>query len=387
MNKIKTTVYSVFVAAILTLASSVLHAQDINTPGTKATGGTTTRPTGGGGGRTTGGGRSTGGRTTGGGRSTGGRGGGGRGAGGVAGPVAGTVRTASAPVNNSFRSAQFISGNSGRVTGRNTGANREPGEPGHVASTSGGTASVWYRWTAPATGSFNVNTAGSDYDTLLAVYTGSGINGLSVIANNDDFNNTLQSSVTFNAVAGATYYIAVDGFNGAAGNIALNWRPGQPVAATRPPTGNGSGNSSDAADATDAGSGSSSSGNTPANDNVINALVLSGRSGRVGGSNVGASRESGEPNHADRQGSASVHYRWTAPSSGRVTFSTAGSSFDTLLAVYTVSGNNVNAVASNDDINNSLQSRVTFNAVAGTVYIIAIDGYNGAEGSIVLSWN
>ena len=32
----------------------------------------------------------------------------------------------------------------------------------------------------------------------------------------------LTSSLTFNAVAGTTYYIAIDGYNGATGNITLN---------------------------------------------------------------------------------------------------------------------------------------------------------------------
>jgi hypothetical protein len=44
------------------------------------------------------------------------------------------------------------------------------------------------------------------------------------VASNDDdpAGHTLTSSLTFSAVAGTTYYFAVDGYHGATGNITLN---------------------------------------------------------------------------------------------------------------------------------------------------------------------
>jgi hypothetical protein len=56
------------------------------------------------------------------------------------------------------------------------------------------------------------------------VYNGTSLTGLSTVASNDDdpAGGTLTSAVTFNAVAGQTYWIAVDGYNGATGNITLN---------------------------------------------------------------------------------------------------------------------------------------------------------------------
>jgi hypothetical protein len=73
----------------------------------------------------------------------------------------------------------------------------------------------------------HVSTEGSDFDTTLGVYTGSTVNALTLVAGNDDFGPGLTSSVTFNAVAGNTYQIAVDGFGGQAGNIVLT-RAGDP---------------------------------------------------------------------------------------------------------------------------------------------------------------
>ena len=102
------------------------------------------------------------------------------------------------------------------------GASREAGEPAHAGNIGG--SSVWFAWTAPTTGTVTINTAGSSFDTLLAVYTGSSVSGLAAVASNDDANYpvTLTSAVTFHVVAGQTYRIAVDGWNGAAGNIMLN---------------------------------------------------------------------------------------------------------------------------------------------------------------------
>ena len=107
-----------------------------------------------------------------------------------------------------------------------------------------------------------------------------------------------------------------------------------------------------------------------------------------GGSNVGATKEAGEPNHAGKVGGKSVWLDWTPPGNGIATFSTRGSSFDTLLAVYLGSTlANLTPVVSDDDRGSFFTSRVTFNADAGTTYHIAVDGLAGAEGRIILSWN
>ena len=125
------------------------------------------------------------------------------------------------------------------------------------------------------------------------------------------------------------------------------------------------------------------------NNHFANRLLLSGTSVQTTGTNVGATRESGEPVHAGVTGGKSVWWSWTATSSGSVTLSTAGSSFDTTLGVYRGTAvNSLTRVASNDDENfdnDIYTSKLTFNAVAGTTYQIAVDGYEGEAGSIRLS--
>ena len=126
----------------------------------------------------------------------------------------------------------------------------------------------------------------------------------------------------------------------------------------------------------------------PFADNFADRLSTNSLSGTGSGSNVGATREAGEPFHANKRSSPSVWLSWIAPASGIAVFHTRGSSFDTLLAIYTNSVvNQTNVVASDDDRGGFLTSLVTFNARAGTEYQIAIDGFNGATGRVVLSWS
>jgi hypothetical protein len=256
------------------------------------------------------------------------------------------------PVNDSFSSATIISGSSGSTNGSNINATKQSGEPNHAANTGG--SSVWYQWTAAAAGQVTFNTLGSTFDTLLGVYTGSAVGSLTVVATNDDVSISFdQSQVTFTAVAGTTYRIAVDGYNGAVGMVMLNWAEG-----------------------------------SPANDNFSNAFLLSGPSGATNGNNFNASVEVGEPSHAGEVGGHSVWYRWTAPSNGTVSFDTAGSALDTLLAVYTGSQvANLSLVASNHYSGVLRTSHLDFNATAGVVYHIAVDGFDGAEWTFNLNWH
>jgi len=123
----------------------------------------------------------------------------------------------------------------------------------------------------------------------------------------------------------------------------------------------------------------------PANDLFANAQTINDCSGSVAGTNIAATRESGEPIHdpGGNPGASSVWYQWVAPTNGNVTISTIGSNFDTLLAVYTGTAvNSLTPIASNDDIvsGTNVQSRVNFNATAGTIYKIAVDGWGGDTG-------
>ncbi len=122
----------------------------------------------------------------------------------------------------------------------------------------------------------------------------------------------------------------------------------------------------------------------PANDAFEAAERLPGET-TVTTSNVGATKEPNEPEHAGETGGASIWFTYVAPETGNVTLNTKDSAIDTVLAVYT--GQTVSALALvtfNDDDDSTTTSRATFQAQAGDRYRIAIDGKDGATGPIVL---
>ena len=273
-----------------------------------------------------------------------------------------SIASASSGANNdSFANRLTFPSTGGTLSGSNASATREAGEPSHAGN--GPFKSVWYTWSATASGTVTVSTAGSSFDTVLAVYTGLSVGGLTPVASNDDGPSTTTSVVSFSVTPGMTYQIAVDGYAGATGSV---------VILLTPPAGSGSG-----------GSGG---GTTLANDAFARPSPVGPSGGEFSVSSVGATKEPGEPDHANQRGGTSLWWSWTAPASGTVTISTAGSNFDTILAVYTGNAlNDLTAVAANDDIADAVTSAVSFTARAGQTYRIAVDGYRGASGNVRLS--
>jgi uncharacterized delta-60 repeat protein len=145
-------------------------------------------------------------------------------------------RVAAQVTNNAFTNATAISGLSGTLTDSNVGADTEACEPTLLNNTENAPtpvfSSIWYAWTAPTNGPATIDTIGSDFDTVLAVYTTP--TGLcdgarvAVTANDDGGGIPNGPSVaTFTGIAGTRYYISVNGYGlaptGAVGNVILNW--------------------------------------------------------------------------------------------------------------------------------------------------------------------
>ena len=268
---------------------------------------------------------------------------------GTQGAIVLTIRATDAAANDDFANAEPLPGSHTiDVSGTTAEASKEPGEPAHAGNRGG--ASVWYRWTPDASGTVGLHACASGFDTLLAVYTGSSVDGLTEVASNDDSCFT-RSRVEFTATAGETYWIAVDGYNGQTGAFTL--------------------------------------ANPPVNDAFADAETLTGALPiAASATNVGAGRQAGEPGHVGDLGGASVWFSWTPDTSRTVVIDTCDSDFDTLLAVYT--GDAVDAltpIAANDD-GCGERSAVDLKVTAGQTYRIAVDGFHefvAAQGAIELT--
>lgn len=126
--------------------------------------------------------------------------------------------------------------------------------------------------------------------------------------------------------------------------------------------------------------------NRPFNDDFAQRALVVGGGTTLRTNNAGATAETGEPQHAGTAGSTSLWWQWIAPASGQASVSTTGSTYDTIVAVY--SGGTLSTlapIASNDDANGLTTSQVTFTAQLGVTYQIAVAGKAGASGMTILN--
>lgn len=202
---------------------------------------------------------------------------------------------------------------------------------------------VVYSWTAPADGTYTFDLSGSDYDTALVILDGA-CDAMQLGCNDDAI--ATASELTLDVAGGQSLLVVVDGYDGRTGWFVLDINPGV----------------SDGASCVDGGDLGSSLG----------AVAM--------GSTVGASDSLSPECDAD---GADVIYRWTAPSDGQYTFSTAGSSYDTLLGLRSPDCYGWE-FACNDDAADQ-QAEIVTDLAGGEVVIVIVDGYDGAEGDYVLT--
>lgn len=136
------------------------------------------------------------------------------------------------PANDAFANATAVrSTTSEWIHGSTDGATREPGEPGHGGDLAG--ASVWYRWTAPASGAMRLFPCQAAFRPQLAVYRGSTLAALEPVGTPAALDSSLAGEcqlgglggIGFDAVAGETYAFAVDGADGGFGPFQLRLLP------------------------------------------------------------------------------------------------------------------------------------------------------------------
>jgi hypothetical protein len=130
-------------------------------------------------------------------------------------------------------------------------------------------------------------------------------------------------------------------------------------------------------------------GGGPANDAWAGRYPIPGTTGTATGENGFSSLSSGEQKPSCCSSAGFTNWwSWTATFTGPALFTTAGSSFDTTLGVWT--GSTFGALTergSNDDGGSGRTSWVEISVVQGTEYQLQVGGYNGATGGIRINVN
>lgn len=261
-----------------------------------------------------------------------------------------------APFNDNLASAYALpldGGTSVSITASNADATKETGEPNHAENAGG--KSVWFKFVPDATVTARINTSQNSFDTLLAVYTGTGMGALTRIGYNDDCSSNCSTASTIDLMltAGQTYYIAVDGYhNGttaASGTFKLNI----------------------------------TIFNAPPADNFASAYNLGTIDrGSIAGTNHLGTREMGEPAHYNEAtpGAKSVWYKWTPLSTFAASVELT-ENFESVLKIYksdtaNPTFNQLNYAALNIDSQsyNGSNYKATFLAEAGKTYYIVVAG-------------
>lgn len=284
--------------------------------------------------------------------------------------LSGSFQSLPRPPGDNFSDECISLGSGNPFSSSNTalGATAQTGEKGYVSGKPRTT--IWYSWVAPGSGSFNLDTHGSGFDTTLAVCrpqsgTSNNLSNLVLVAANDNSRSgailTNTSAVRFQAIAGMPYYFVVDSARGVISNgvIRLN------------------------------GSGALSAGK-PANDEFINASILTGGSFTTTGSLLAAGPQPGEPALAGLTPTRSVWFSWICPGNGRLSLDTLGSDCDTVLGVYSGSASGADwsklqLLGANDNLTlNNSNSLVSLAVSNGTQYRFKIDSRRSTSGGYVL---
>jgi len=266
--------------------------------------------------------------------------------------------TGASPANDTCAGA--IAMIAGTAYFMNTASATSTGDPTPSCGGSFGKG-VWFTFTPSTNGTVTISTCGSDYNTVLQVYTADiffGCSSLTAVTCNDDSGPsclTDRASVSFTGTAGTAYRILVGGFAGSAGNLSIVATQPQP-----PPPVN------------DQCSGAiSMTAGSPYSMSTVNATGMGDSTPSCGG-NFGKG----------------VWFKFTPAVNGLITVNTCGSGFDTMLQLYAGSCGSLSPIACDDDNGpacGGLQASAAFIGTASTTYYFLAGGYGGSSGNLQIT--
>jgi hypothetical protein len=235
------------------------------------------------------------------------------------------------PLNDDFANRTVLLGSNLTFLSNGRDSSAEAEEPPHGGYTAENSA--WWSWVAPSNGIVALEI---DNYSRVGIYTGAELSMLQTVAS------IAGSRLTFTAAAGTEYAIAID--SPARQNVRLRYVP------------------------------------RPANDHFAEAQSLGGATATIRTANSGASVEPGEPIPGYNRAGKSLWWSFTPSKTQAVLFSTAGSGFYTVLAIYTGSSvSNLTLVASSTGGAPDGRAWLAVRLSAGTQYFILVDGTDPAQ--------
>ncbi|GEM_PF-2291120 len=206
--------------------------------------------------------------------------------------------------------------------------------------------SVWYQYTPDRDQLMEFDTLGSNYDTILSVWTGTPPSLTELTCNDDDYEYDKTSSrLTLKLTAYTTYYIRVDTNN-------LNEQDGDLL------------------------SFYAQEMVSPANDNLAQAIPITSLPYTTLQHTQAASQEEGEVIASCANSTeGSVWYQYTPSQPQTITLDTLNSSYDTVLSVWTGEAHPLTEIACHNDLGwETNTAKLTVAMTPGTRYYINISG-------------
>ncbi|MBL0271713.1 MAG: hypothetical protein IPQ06_01245 [Chitinophagaceae bacterium] len=256
-----------------------------------------------------------------------------------------TVQCTSCLVSNDVCAGALPIACAGTVTGTTVGATSDAVPT--CVTTLNTAPGVWY--TFVGTGQSTVlSLCGSSYDTKIGVFSGTCASLVCVTGNDDACG--LQSSVTFTATLGTTYYVLVTGFGTASGAFTLTRTciPAIP------------------------------------NDLCTGAITI-GCGQTITGTTVGSTIDAATPTCVTSLNTAGgIWYTFVGNGAANTLTMCTGTAYDSKIGVFTGTCAALVCVTGNDDFC-GLQSQVTFATTLGTTYYVIVTGFGTATGAFTLT--
>ena len=252
------------------------------------------------------------------------------------------------PPNDACGGVVVISGNT-FTTNLSTVAATSTGDP--VPSCAPLGKGIWYSYAPTTNGTLVVDTIGSGFDTVLAMFTGS-CGALAQVGCDDDGGGSLSSRISLTVTGGTTYFILAGGYSSATGSLTLhlNFTPVGGVS----------------------------------NDTCGSAVVIAANA-YTNIQSTTAATSTGDPVPSCVGGfGRGVWYVFTPTGNGSLVVDTIGSGFDTGLGIYTGNCGAQTQVGCNDDGGGGVASKITLTASNGVSYFILAGGYGAASGNLTL---